>query len=157
MRAISVVVLDRAQQRDLLSHVAQRAGVEAAHLAIGRVAQLRALVPEAGAGAERPHRLPHAVREEGLGRDLAQLEVAYFLADLLPEPGVRAQERRAVADDQRRVVTPEPREIAHVDGIGDQDTVDAEPFESATQTFQPPIHAGVLPATRPAKASRASR
>ena len=62
-----------------------------------------------------------------------------------------------MTDDQRRVVAPEPREIAHVDGVGDQDTVDAEPFEAATQTFQTLIHAGVLPATRPAKASRASR
>ena len=62
-----------------------------------------------------------------------------------------------MTDDERRVVAAEPREIAHVDGVGDQDTVDAEPFEAATQTFQTLVHAGSYPPPEPAKASRASR
>ena len=151
------LVLDRAQQRDVLAHVAQPAAVHPAQPAVGGVAELGALVPETGALTEDPGRLAHAVREQGLGGDLAQLELRHLLVHLHPEARIGAEQSGVAADDQRRVVAAEAREIADVDGIRDEDPVDPEHVEKTAAAVEAVVHVCVLPAASFARASSASR
>ena len=95
----------------------------AAQAAVLGVAEGDALKPQGGRAAQMLGRRRRAVCGEVAPPGLDQVEMEDFLMYLLPEPCIRADEGGLATHHQGGVVATEPREVADVVNVADQNAV----------------------------------
>ena len=150
------LILHGTQQRHTLAHISEPALVHTAQASVGGVAQLSSLVPDPRILSQHPGDLVRTVGKQRLRGDLAQLEAGHFLVHLLPVAGVGAEQRSGVADHERGIVAAKARQVTDVDGVRDDEPIDAKLLEKAAAAVKACAHGWVLPAASFARAPSAS-